>query len=371
MADKKKGSRSKTPKNEAPDVPDAPDELAMRSRGGGGHGGGGHGGGGHGGGNSGGGNWGGGNWGGGLRLVAMRSGLDAPVVRPGRHLVSMGWHPDVPDFRDLNPRSDKIANILKKSKSGILGNTRVPAKVDNRRKCSPIEDQGRLGSCTAQAVVGLMEYMMRASGTDHIDGSRLFVYKVSRKLLGWQGDTGAYLRTSMQTVAAFGVPPEQHCPYDIDRFDEEPSSFLYSYADRFKALNYTRLDPAGASPDEVLGMVKRVLAANFCVVFGFTVYNSISHLPDIPFPDDDDSQSGGHAVMAVGFDDNHMAEYVDAETGNVKKVRVPSLIIRNSWGTSWGEDGYGYLPYEYVLAGLARDFWTSFKWEWLETAQFG
>lgn len=310
----------------------------------------------------------GGGWSGGNLFTPVQSGLKAPAERPGRRFVSMGWHPDIPDFRDLSPRSEEIQTGLKKINSSILKSMSLPPGIDNRQFCSPVEDQGRLGSCTAQAVVGLMEYMMRKGEVDHIDGSRLFVYKVARKLLGWDGDTGAYLRTAMHAVSAFGVPPEAHYPYDIEKFEDEPSSFLYSYADRFKALNYTRLDPVSVPPSDVLEMLQRVLAAGYGIVFGFTVYSSLSGFANIPTPSRNDSMQGGHAVMAVGYNDNHVIE----EEGHPQQGQsVPSLIIRNSWGTSWGEGGYGYLPYTYVLAGLAQDYWTSFKWDWMDEGQFG
>lgn len=99
---------------------------------------------------------------------------------------------------------------------------------------------------------------------------------------------------------------------------------------------------------------------SFRAVFGFSVYSSLRNAADIPLPTSLDSLQGGHAVMAVGYDDNHI----------VPGSSRGSLIIRNSWGPSWGENGYGYLPYEYLLSGLARDFWTCLKSEWVDTKQF-
>ena len=81
---------------------------------------------------------------------------------------------------------------------------------------------------------------------DHVNGSRLVVYKVTRNVLGWEGDRGAYLCTAMQAVSMFGVPPERYLPYDIAHFDEEPFAFLYSFADDYRTLKYTGLD----RPDE-------------------------------------------------------------------------------------------------------------------------
>ena len=171
-----------------------------------------------------------------------------------------------------------------------------------------------------------MEYMMRRGGINHINGSRLFVYKMTRNLLGWTGDQGGYLRKAIQAVSIFGVPPEEHWPYEIERYEEEPAAFHYAYADNFRALNYARLDPYGIPPEEILTTVKRTIYAGYAVVFGFTVFSSLTQAPDIAFPDNNDSARGGHAVMAVGYDDHHA---VNGQT-------VPSLVIRNSWGRDWG-----------------------------------
>lgn len=293
-------------------------------------------------------------------LIACASAIDTQGASRSRPIVTMGWHPDVPDFRDLTLEQSTIKDTLEKVNSNILKSTNLPSKADNRKYCSPIENQKSLGSCTAQSIVGLMEYMMRRGTNTHIDGSRLFVYKVTRRLMGTTDDSGAYLRTTMQAVSLFGVPPERHCPYIIENYNDEPSAFLYSYASNYQSLKYTRLDSNGASQTEILNLIKRVIAAGYCIVFGFSVYSSLGNAADIPFPTNADILRGGHAVMIVGFDDNH----------KINGKTIPSLIIRNSWGTRWGEGGYGYLPYDYVLSGLARDFWTCFKWEWISEKQF-
>ena len=294
------------------------------------------------------------------QLLAKPSAMNMKDSFSSRPVVTMGWHPDIPDCRDWLISDDKIQATLKDTNTSLHGSGGIPDLVDHRRNCPAVEDQGSLGSCTAQAVVGLMEYMMKMGMTEHMEGSRLFVYKVTRRLQGTTGDSGAHLRTAMQAVALFGIPPEKHWPYITENYENEPDAFLYAYASNYQALRYVRLDPRSLSPDEILDQIKRVLASGFCVVFGFSVYSSLTWSANIPFPKEDDTLRGGHAVMAVGYDDNHEYE------GN----NVPSLIIRNSWGPSWGDSGYGYLPYDYVLAGLARDFWTCFKWEWINNAYF-
>jgi C1A family cysteine protease len=296
-------------------------------------------------------------------ILVKRTGDPIAPVLGGRRVVGLGWVPDHPDMRDLTLDDPGLVKSLRDNKSIMAkgAKAKLPARVDNRPYCSKIEDQGNLGSCTANAVVGMMEYMMRRASNEHVDGSRLYVYKVTRKLLGWTGDTGAYLRSTIKTIAAFGMPPEQYLPYDIAHYEDEPNAFHYAFAANYKAIKYARLDPSGKDAANTLENVKSALAGGYGVVFGFSVYSSISNAADIPYPKKGDKLDGGHAVMAVGYDDTH----------KVGGKTVPSLLIRNSWGLGWGEAGYGYLPYDYVLNGLAEDFWTAFKLEWLALEQFG
>ena len=147
----------------------------------------------------------------------------------------MGWLPDYPSFRDYTPKTTKIATLFKKVdldetlKTKIL-KVSLPTKKDLRKWCSPIEDQESIGSCTANAAVGLVEYFERRAYGKHIDASRLFLYKVTRKMLNFKGDTGAFLRTAMGTLTLFGVPPEEYWPYDIKNYEKEPPAFCYSFA---------------------------------------------------------------------------------------------------------------------------------------------
>ena len=105
-------------------------------------------------------------------------------------------------------------------------------------------------------------------------------------------------------------------------------------------------------------------------MFGFTVYNSISQAATtgkIPFPIKADKIAGGHAVAAVGYDDNLKIK----NTGPGAKETKGALSIKNSWGTKWGDKGYGWLPYDYVLRELAVDWWSLIKNEWVDTGLFG
>ena len=271
----------------------------------------------------------------------------------------MGWQRDIPDFRDYTPETEEIASMFSTSKAINPPKTGFQKTCNLSSWCSPIEDQGTLGSCTAQAGVGLIEYYENRALGRHVDASRLFLYKVTRNLLGWTGDTGAWLRTTMKSMVVFGAPPERYMPYDISQFDEEPSSFCYSFAQRFRSIKYFRLDSTGTSTSNLLKRVKYFLAAGYPSMFGFTVYNFGNEKGEFAFPGPGDSVLGGHAVVAIGFDDNR-------KIGS----RKGALMIRNSWGGGWGKGGYGWLPYAYVEAGLAVDFWSLFQKDYVDPKKF-
>lgn len=284
---------------------------------------------------------------------------------PTIHGLGMGWHRDLPDIRDYTGDSDSVREVLAKSASlkNATAAKKLPPSVDLRQWCSPIEDQGSLGSCTAHAGVGMMEYYERRAFGRYLDASRLFLYKVTRNLLGVTGDDGAYLRDTMKAMVLFGVPPEKYWPYKVNDFNLEPTQFCYAFAQSYQAVKYYRLDPPSTSPAVALNALKIRLAAGLPAMFGFSVYSSMPGSGDgkgeIPFPGRGDTLEGGHAVLAVGYDD---AKKIGKDKG--------AILIRNSWGVSWGEGGYGWLPYAYVEAGLADDFWSMVKQEFVDTDLF-
>lgn len=284
----------------------------------------------------------------------------------------MGWLPDWPDYRDYSPEHDEIQTELEKAavaEPALATETALPADVDLLPWFSPIENQGSLGSCTANAGVGVFEYFERRAFGKHIDASRLFLYKATRNLLNWVGDTGAFLRTTMGAMRLFGVPPEEYWPYNIAAFDREPTAFCYSFAQSYQAIKYYRLDPPGTAKDVLLDRIKTNLAAGLPSMFGFTVYSSISQAGGtgkIPYPSPGESVVGGHAIVAAGYDDG--CKIKNTSPGGIETTGA--LRIRNSWGTGWGDAGNGWLPYDYVLKGLAVDWWSLVKGEWLDTRQF-
>jgi len=308
-----------------------------------------------------------------------------------RRSFSFGWIPDYPDFRDYTEKTPSVSEIIlptglpparvipilggpKATKSASGAGPKkpptLPGSVDLREWCSPVEDQRNLGSCTANAGVGVIEYYEKKAFGRHIDASRLFLYKVTRNLMKSKGDTGAYLRKTMGAMVLFGAPPEEYWPYtdDEDKFDREPPAFCYAFAQNYKTIQYFRHDTPGVLPDAVLDRIKTYLAAGHPSMFGFTVYSSIETADArgaIPFPGPSERILGGHAIVAVGYDDK-----IKIVNSSSRKETVGALLIRNSWGKGWGDSGYGRLPYEYVLRGLAEDFWSVVKKEWIDTGQF-
>jgi C1A family cysteine protease len=299
--------------------------------------------------------------------------------------MGMGWLPDYPDFRDYTIEQTEVAPRLQRlgqrdSVRTMLETVNVaePAKLTLPDHSSlrewfskiPIEDQESLGSCTAQAAIGLVEYFEQRAFGKSLDASRLFLYKVTRNLLGLTGDTGAFIRTAMGALALFGAPPEEYWPYVIADFDKEPSAFLYSFAQNYQAIQYYRLDPPGTDKNELLERIKADIVAGLPPMFGFSVYSSYVQAGTtgkIPYPSHNDSQVGGHAIIAIGYDDN-------MEISNTAPGSAPTrgaIHFRNSWGAGWGDEGYGWLPYDYVTNELAIDWWSLIKGEWIDTGQFG
>jgi C1A family cysteine protease len=204
----------------------------------------------------------------------------------------------------------------------------------------------------------MAEYFLRRSLGKTERLSPLFLYKTTRKLLGVCGDSGADLRTTLKAMVRFGVPQLRYWHSDVRNFDNDPEAHLYCLANEFSQLTYVRLDARHAAGSQTLDLVRAFLAAGFPVVFGFPVTSLVSEAVDISFRPEVESVLGGQAVVAVGYDDRRF------------QVTRGSLLIRNSWSPAWGEQGYGWLPYGFVIEKLAVDFWTVLEPRWLESGEF-
>jgi C1A family cysteine protease len=271
-------------------------------------------------------------------------------------------------FLILKKHLEKITATVQNDDE-IVGLAILPDFIDLSLWCSEIEDQGSLNSCTASAAIALMEYFQKKSFGKYIDGSRLFLYKATRNLMQIEGNVGTSIRNTMKAMALFGVPPEEYWPYDEAKVNVEPAPFCYAFAQSYQALKYFRLDPAGITNEVLLAQIKAILVSGFPCVFGFTLYSSIyddsNPKGHIPYPHQRDKAEGGHSVVAVGYDDYKVIKNADDEE------TIGALLIRNSWGSRWGEGGYGWLPYDYVLKGLTADWWSLLSSEWFDTEQFG
>jgi C1A family cysteine protease len=242
----------------------------------------------------------------------------------------LGWQKDKPDSRD---KTDLDYMALK----DIV----VPESWDLTKGFTAVEDQGELGSCTANAAAGIVEYYEKTVFNKYLNLSRIFLYKVTRNFeRSGLGDNGATIRGTMGALRLFGACPETWYKYNIANFDKEPGAFHYAFGQNYKAVDYYRLDLDGI----LLDKIKQHICQGIPIIFGMDVYENFDSNGDGVIPMPVGSPIGGHAVVIVGYDNNR-------------------LKFRNSWGTSWGANGYGWIPNEYLL--YCSDFWVLTKMDYV------
>jgi len=259
----------------------------------------------------------------------------AAIIHPSQTIVQrktqrFGWLPDLPDARDHLFSAD--GQVL----------AALPRRVDLSRHCPPVYTQGHLGACTANVLAAAIEFDQRKQGWAEVfTPSRLFIYYNERVIENSVGsDSGAMMRDGIKSIAHYGACPESLWPYDLAKFKRRPSVRCYTVARRHRAVRYKKIP-------RNLAQMKGCLAASYPFAFGFTAHASIessavARSGEVPMPTAGDRPVGGHAALAVGYDDARQV-----------------FFARNSWGPKWGRRGYFTIPYLYLHeAQLASDFWT-------------
>lgn len=245
-----------------------------------------------------------------------------------------GWKRDKSDARDYKLKALSPMPGAKLAR---------PSTVDNSKKCTAIEDQGQLGSCTAHMFAGIIEYndVRWLPKPDRKRASRLFHYYATRLLMGTVNeDSGAEIRDSIKAGVQYGVAHETIWKYNVAKFTDKPDDKVWADAAARKITSYHRID------DGDLETMKQTLAAGYVIGFGFEVHSNfmsqeMATTGELHKPGPTDAVEGGHAVVLVGYDD-------------VKQA----FKVRNSWGKTWGQKGYFWMSYDYVAdTSLCNDFW--------------
>lgn len=268
----------------------------------------------------------------GPRFPALR-GRSKPTERKIQHY---GWIPDLPDIRD-HLYATPVALSL-------------PKEFDLRNHYDPfppIYNQEMVGSCTANALAGAIQFERMRQKLPFADQipSRLFIYYNERLLEHTvQHDNGAQLRDGVKSIVHTGTCFEGRgpgqWPYNVVAVTTAPTPACYAMALKDRVVGYSRLH-------QTYEQLRGCLSSGFPFVFGFTAYESLESAAvkasgDIPLPSANEAAIGGHAVMAIGYDDT-----------------AQKFVIRNSWGRDWGKEGYGTMPYAYLTnLNLSGDFWT-------------
>jgi C1A family cysteine protease len=256
-----------------------------------------------------------------------------------------GSSPPTPSHTPTKYGWNKAGHYYKSAEKYILQDShlsKIIKHVDLRDECPAIYDQGHLGSCTANALAFCYQYdELHQKEPNQFTPSRLFIYYNERNMEGHVlEDSGAEIHDGVQALNTIGVCSETEWVYDISKFTVKPDENCYTTALLHKTSAFRPIQ-------QDLSQLRLALITGFPVVFGFSVYESFES-PDVaktgnmPIPLPTEKCLGGHAVAAVGFDDT-------------RKV----FIVRNSWGVSWGDKGYFYMPYAFITnPDMASDFWT-------------
>jgi hypothetical protein len=277
---------------------------------------------------------------------------------PGVPPSGQGWLRDQPDFRDFTPATPSVRETVSKLKRRRAGRgSKPPSAVDLTEYLVPAPPAGDR-TTTVDATLSILQYFERRATGRVLEGSAAFLDYNARRLAETPGGSGVSLRTALKAVARFGSPPRQFERIAASGAVYEPTPFDYGFARELAGLTYVRLDPPGRSGAEVLRTVKSFVAAGFACLCGTSLGSAPAADGDFPFPTNADAISGGTALVIVGYDDD-------------RRIRSShgALLVRTSFGSDFGRGGVGRLPYRFVEEGLACDFWTLVKPDWLAAAE--
>lgn len=221
------------------------------------------------------------------------------------------------------------------------------SKVDLTQYVPQIYDQGKLESCTANAVCsayGINLVKQRADGGNYyyFNPSRMFLWYNTRTIEKTEKiNAPVQLRNTIKAFHQNGVCKEERWSYMM-KYNEAPNSLAYYAArnnDIYAVGEYESL--SGTDINQLLACLNE----GFPIVFGFDVYynfkNSYAWIGRNGVMPMADCKTGeGHAVVAVGYD-------------NYTRL----VTILNSWGSTWGCNGYFYMPYDFITSDYCHSFW--------------
>lgn len=232
-------------------------------------------------------------------------------------------------------------DVIKQMNLKLGKHTKSIMSIDHRKTCPEVYLQGDIGSCTSSALCCIYYHNLIEFGyKDIFLPSRLFIYYNTRMMNhSINIDNGGSIRDALKAMHAYGVCPEKMWKYNNDNFAVSPSPEAYDFGRHHKSIIYARV------PQDII-QLKQCLIEGYLFAFGMSVYSNFESDETektgiLNMPSENDVYKGGHAVCAVGFDDE-------------KSI----FIVRNSWGDQWGDHGYFYLPYAYMLdKNLVYDIW--------------
>jgi C1A family cysteine protease len=228
--------------------------------------------------------------------------------------------------RDFHDSRDHVLRMMKHKREAM-------GEIDVFTGLSlPVYDQGRLGSCTANAGVlyrrWLAQKFPQYSSPD-CNLSRLFLYYQERAL-PWNNtvneDSGASTRDVMIVILKTGICPEIDFPYDVGRFASAPTQAAQMVATAYKDGAYHRVPDA----DGVISS----LVSGYPVLIGTMLYPEFENIgPDgiMPIPKVGERPIGGHEMVIHGYSSARKA-----------------FRLQNSWGLGWGDHGHLWMPEQFL-----------------------